>query len=148
MNRLNPVFVGLSLAITAAVIFIFCALAVVIAPGASLAGLNLVSHGLNLAPLTLQAVQITLSSVLVGLLGVMAISFVTGVVFAFVSNVLTKSRNSLRNRFRNMHHKELVGLTGAAVIEAHRYGWHSAKASTSATRSPHSGYAHTNLLEK
>lgn len=32
MNRLNPVFVGLSLSITEAVIFILCAFAVVLAP--------------------------------------------------------------------------------------------------------------------
>ena len=94
MNRLNPVFVGLSLSITVAVIFILCALAVVIAPSASLAGLNLVSHGLNLAPLTLSAVPITMTSGLVGLLLVMAISFITGFVFALVSNVLTKGNPS------------------------------------------------------
>lgn len=148
MNRLNSIFVGLSLSITVAVIFILCALAVVIAPSASLAGLNLVSHGLNLAPLSPSAVPITMTSVLVGLLLVMAISFVTGVVFALVSNVLTKSRNSLRNRFRNLTHKEFVGSTDTTVIKPHSYGLNSAKASNSATRSPHSGYTHSSFLEK
>lgn len=131
MNRLNPVFVGLSLSITVAVIFILCALAVVIAPSASLAGLNLVSHGLNPAPLSPSAVPITMTSVLVGLLLVMAISFITGFVFALVSNVLTKSRNSLRNRFRNMRHKD--GTVLKRPIQPHE--------------SPHSGDAHPNFYK-
>jgi hypothetical protein len=93
MNRLNPVAIGLSLAITVGLLFVLCALAVAIAPGALVVGLTLVTHGLNLTPLTRQVAPLTLSSVLVGLLAVMAVSFVTGLLFALVSNLLTKSRN-------------------------------------------------------
>ena len=100
MDRFSPVTIGLTLAITAGLIFVLCALAVAIAPGALLAGLNLVSHGLDLAPLTQQAAPVTLSSVLLGLLVVMPVSFFTGLLYGLVSNLLCNSRNRGVGRMR------------------------------------------------
>lgn len=93
MNRLNPVFTGLSLAITVGVLYLLCALVVALAPGALMTALGVVAHGLNLTPLTQQVVPISLPAVLVGLLAMMAYSFLAGLLFGGVNNLLAHSRN-------------------------------------------------------
>ena len=93
MNRLNPITIGLSLAITVGLLYLLCALAVAFAPGALMAALSLVAHGLNLAPLMQQVAPITLPAVLVGLLALMAYSFIGGLLFGLVNNALARSRN-------------------------------------------------------
>ena len=93
MNRLNPVATGLSLAITVGLLYLLCALMVALAPGALSTALGLVTHGLNIAPLTQQVAPISLPAVLLGLLATMAYSFIAGLLFALVNNVLTRSRN-------------------------------------------------------
>lgn len=93
MNRLNPVTTGLSLAITVGLLYLLCALVVAFAPGALMAALGLVAHGLNLAPLTQQVAPISLPAVLVGLLALMAYSFIAGLLFGLVHNAFARSRN-------------------------------------------------------
>ena len=93
MNRLNPITIGLSLAITVGLLYLLCALAVAFAPGALMGALGLVAHGLNLAPLMQQVAPITLPAVLVGLLALMAYSFIGGLLFGLVNNALARSRN-------------------------------------------------------
>ena len=93
MNRLNPVISGLSLAITVGLLYLLCALAVVIAPGALSAAFGLVVHGLNLAPLMQQIPPISLPAVLIGLLAIMAYSFIAGLLFGWVNNIFARSRN-------------------------------------------------------
>lgn len=93
MYRLNPVVSGLTLAITVGLLYLLCALTVAIAPGALSAGLGLVVHGLNLAPLTQQVPPTSLPAVLAGLLAIMAYSFIAGLLFGLVNNVLARNRN-------------------------------------------------------
>lgn len=93
MNRLNPVATGLSLAITVGLLYLLCALTVAIAPGALSTTLGLVVHGLNSVPLTQQVPPTSLPAVLVGLLAIMAYSFIAGLLFGLVDNVLARSRN-------------------------------------------------------
>jgi len=93
MNRLNPVAIGLSLAITVGLLYLLCALVVAVAPGALSAAIGLVVHGLNLAPLTQQVPPVSPTAVLVGLLAIMVYSFVAGLLFGVVNNVLARSRN-------------------------------------------------------
>jgi len=93
MNRLNPITTGLSLAVTAGLLYLLCALAVAFAPGALMAALGLVAHGLNLAPLTQQVAPMSLSAVLVGLLALMAYGFIAGLLFGLVDNAFSRSRN-------------------------------------------------------
>jgi len=66
---------------------------VAIAPGALSTALGLVAHGLNIAPLTQQVAPISLTAVLVGLLAIMAYSFIAGLLFGLVDNLLARSRN-------------------------------------------------------
>lgn len=93
MNRLNPVSTGLALAITVGLLYLLCALMVAMAPGALPAALGLVVHGLNLAPLTQQVPSVSLPAVLTGLLAIMAYSFIAGLLFGLVNNVLARNRN-------------------------------------------------------
>jgi len=93
MNRLNPAATGLSLAITVGLLYLLCALVVAFAPDALMAALGLVAHGLNLAPLMQQVAPISPTAVLVGLLAIMAYSFVAGLLFGLVNNMLGQSRN-------------------------------------------------------
>lgn len=94
MHRLNPTATGLSLSITVGLLYLLCALVVAFAPGALMAALGLVAHGLNLAPLTQQVAPISSAAVLLGLLAIMAYSFIAGLLFGLVNNMLGRSRNS------------------------------------------------------
>ncbi|MER2165919.1 MULTISPECIES: DUF5676 family membrane protein [Stenotrophomonas] len=93
MNRLNPITTGLSLAITVGLLYLMCALVVAFAPGAFMAALGLVAHSLNLAPLMQQVAPMSLTAVLVGLLVIMAYSFIAGLLFGLVNNAFARSRN-------------------------------------------------------
>lgn len=74
-------------------LYLVCALVVAIAPGALSAALGLIVHGLNILPLTQQVPPISLTAVLMGLLAIMAYSFVAGLLFGVVNNLLAPSRN-------------------------------------------------------
>ena len=92
MNRINPATNGLSLAITVGLLYLLCALMVAIAPGSLSAALGLVAHGVNVGSLTQQVAPISLSAVLVGLLAVMAYSFIAGLLFGLVNNIGQRSK--------------------------------------------------------
>ena len=92
MNRLNPVATGLSLAITVGLLYLLCALMVALAPGALSTALDLVTHGLNIAPLTQQVAPISLPALLLGLFAILGYSFIAGLLFGLVNNMLARSR--------------------------------------------------------
>ena len=92
MNRINPARLGISLAITVGLLYLLCALMVAIAPGSLSAALGLVAHGINIAPLTQLVAPISLSAALVGLLAVMAYSFIAGLLFGLVNNAGQRSK--------------------------------------------------------
>ena len=83
-ERLNPVTTGLSLTITEGAIDLLL-LVVAFAPGAFLAAFGLVAHDLNLAPMT----QMVAPMSLVGLLALMAYSFIAGLLFGLVNKLVT-----------------------------------------------------------
>lgn len=91
IRRVNPARLGLSLALTAGLLYLLCALMVALAPGAFSAVLGLVAHGLNIAPLTQLVAPISLPAVLVGLLVLMAYSFIAGLLFGLVNNIGQRS---------------------------------------------------------
>lgn len=93
MNRLSPAATGLSVAITVGLLYLLCALMVVIAPGALSVAFGLVVHGLNIVPLTQQVPPISLPAVLVGLLAILVYSFIAGLLFGLVNNLLARSQN-------------------------------------------------------
>jgi hypothetical protein len=81
---LSPQSCGLSLALTAALLYLACALVVALAPGALLAGLRLVVHGLSLSGLSPAVDELRWGSVLVGTVAVAVYAFVAGVLFGAV----------------------------------------------------------------
>ena len=72
---------GLSLALTAAVLYLGCALVVAVAPGTMVDVLGLIVHGLSLEGLSPAADAVSLSGVLMGTLAISGYAFVTGAIF-------------------------------------------------------------------
>ncbi len=91
MTRLSPITQGLILSLTIGVLYLLCAIAVAIAPDILSSALGLVTHGLNLAPLAQSVAPMTLTDLLVGLLVLMAYSFVAGAIYAVIHNLLRRT---------------------------------------------------------
>lgn len=83
-NRLSPLSCGLSLAVTAALLYLGCALVVAWAPGVLAAGLGLIVHGLSLSGLSPAVDELRWSAVLIGTLAVAGYAFVAGTLFGVV----------------------------------------------------------------
>lgn len=91
MQRHDPLAIGLSLSVTAGLLYLICALTVVLAPGAFTAALAKLFHGLNLsALLTPNPPAPTLGAVMVGTLLVMIYAFFAGWLFGFVHRRFTR----------------------------------------------------------
>ena len=90
MTRLSPITQGLILSLTIGALYLLCAIAVAIAPDILSSALGLVTHGLNLAPLAQSVAPMTLTDLLVGLLVLMAYSFVAGAIYAVSHNLLRR----------------------------------------------------------
>lgn len=86
MNKLKPFNVGLSLAGTVVVMYLLCALFVLVVPNGVESAIKLVSHGMNLKPVFEQPTSITFVGVLIGTFAVAAYSFVAGTVFGWIYN--------------------------------------------------------------
>lgn len=69
-SRLSPLSCGLSLALTAALLYLACALVVAWSPGALAAGLGLIVHGLSLSGLSPAVGELRWGAVLVGTLAI------------------------------------------------------------------------------
>ena len=88
MNKLNPWVVGGALAIAFGVTYIGCALAYALLPDATLGFFNAWFHGIDIGMLkTTKA--FTFGQFLYGLAGVLASSFILGLIFGFAYNSLT-----------------------------------------------------------
>ena len=90
MSRLNPMGIGLTLAITAGLLYLLCALVVAVFPGALSAVFSLVVHDFNVAPLAEQVAPMSLAKVLFGWLAITGYGFVAGLLFAVVNNLLAQ----------------------------------------------------------
>lgn len=90
MEKLNVWAVGGALAITFTAMYALCAAAFALAPGATLEFFNAWFHGLNLASLQAGAKPFTAGVFLYGLVGIAAMAFASGVVFAASYNLLRR----------------------------------------------------------
>ena len=86
MNKLKPGIAGISLSATVVVLYLLCALAIVIAPGGVTVVLDLVMHGVNLAPIFQQAAEMSLIALLGGTLLMAIYFFIAGWLFAWIYN--------------------------------------------------------------
>ena len=91
MNKVKPLNVGATLAGTVVVLYLFCALIVVVVPGAVESGVKLAAHGVNLDPVFEQPTDVTLVGLLGGTLAVAIYSFVFGAVFGWIYNRFAKA---------------------------------------------------------
>ena len=91
MNRLNPLALGISAAITFAILYVACALTFALAPDAALEFFNAWVHGIDLPVLKPAAGKaLTLGVFLYGLVGIAVTSFVAGFLLAFFYNLLSR----------------------------------------------------------
>lgn len=90
MNPMNPLGVGLTFAITTAVLNIACAALVAIAPGQMVAIFQSWWHGLDVTMLANAAPPLTLQSVAIGLITITAFAFVVGFLFAVIGNLVSR----------------------------------------------------------
>ena len=79
--RMSPLSCGLSLAVTAALLYLACAVVVALDPGALAAGLRLIVHGLSLPELAPAAGGLSWTAVMIGSLAIAGYSFIAGVLF-------------------------------------------------------------------
>jgi hypothetical protein len=91
-SRWSPLSCGLSLAVTAALLYLACALVVAWSPGALAAGLGLIVHGLSLSGLSPAVGELRWGAVLVGTLAIASYAFVAGALFATVHRWLGGGR--------------------------------------------------------
>lgn len=89
MNRMNPVGLGLTFAITTALLSVACAALVAIAPGQMVAIFQSWWHGLDVTMLANTAPPVTLQSVAIGLITISAFAFVVGFLFAVIGNLVS-----------------------------------------------------------
>jgi hypothetical protein len=89
MHKLDTLSVGLSAAITAAILSALCAAAFVVWPDATIEFFNSWMHGLDLNKAR-STTPITIGRVVYGVIGIGIVGFVTGVVFASVHNLLRR----------------------------------------------------------
>ena len=90
MNRMNPTGLGLTFAITTAVLSVACAALVAIAPSQMVAVFQSWWHGLDVTMLASTAPPVTLQSVAIGLITISAFAFVVGFLFAAVGNAVSR----------------------------------------------------------
>lgn len=87
MNKMNPCAVGGALAITAAIVYLACALAVYLWPGGTLEFFNAWFHGLDLNALKTTK-PFTFGTLLYGLGSAAVTAFLAGAVFAVSYNLI------------------------------------------------------------
>lgn len=90
MNRMNPTGLGLTFAITTAVLSVACAALVAIAPSQMVAVFQSWWHGLDVTMLASTAPPVTLQSVAIGLITISAFAFVVGFLFAAIGNAVSR----------------------------------------------------------
>jgi hypothetical protein len=92
MSQLTPLRTGAAFAVTVAILYVACLLAVWVAPGMVLAVFSTWVHGLNLEPLTTNPPPLQLPRALMGLLLISAYFFIAGAVYGVVRNWLSPAR--------------------------------------------------------
>lgn len=85
---LQPLRTGLALALTATVLYVVCAAAFALAPGATLDFFNAWFHGVDLSVLNPGGRPFGWGTFVYGLVGIAVVAFVTGIVYAVVYNLV------------------------------------------------------------
>ena len=88
MNRITPTALGLTLAITAALLNLVCAGLVAVAPDATMTIFQSWWHGIDVSMLANESPSMTLKSVIVGLITISAFAFIVGFVFGVANNMV------------------------------------------------------------
>jgi hypothetical protein len=95
MEKLSTAAVGVTSAVTFSIVFTACAIAVALAPDATIGFFNAWFHGLDLSLLKPAGGKpLTLAQYVYGLVGVAFVSFITGALFALVYNLVTRQRSA------------------------------------------------------
>lgn len=89
MDKLNPCRVGSALALTVAVFYVVCAVAVMLLPAATFDFFNAWMHGMDLTMLKSDQAM-SLGRLTYGFFGATLVGFLSGVVFAWGYNWLGK----------------------------------------------------------
>ena len=89
MDRLNPLSVGLAMAITLLIVNILCAAAVALWPDGTITVFNSFAHGLDFRVVK-STEPLGLGRFLLGLISIGVIGFVVGAVFAWSHNLLSR----------------------------------------------------------
>lgn len=93
MEKLNTLAVGVTSAVTFSIVFTACAIAVAVAPDATVGFFNAWFHGLDLSLLKPAGGKpLTLVQYVYGLAGVALVSFVTGALFVLIYNLVALRR--------------------------------------------------------
>lgn len=92
MNGLNPVRIGLALAITAGLLNVACALLVTMAPESMINTFQTWWHGIDVTPLALTPPPVSLVSIVTGVVTLMLAAFASGWLFATLYNALGRFR--------------------------------------------------------
>ena len=96
MSQLSPLRTGAAFALTIAILYLACLLAVWIAPGMVLTVFSTWVHGLDLKPLTTNPPPLVLSRALLGLLLISMYFFTAGAVYGLVRQWLSSARAAIR----------------------------------------------------
>jgi hypothetical protein len=89
MDKVNTVGFGVALAVTLALLSALCAIAFVFAPDGTLDFFGAFMHGLDLNAVK-SAAPLRFGRVLYGIIGLSIIGFVTGFVFAWAYNIISR----------------------------------------------------------
>ena len=89
MDKVNTLGAGIALAATLARISALCAVAFVLAPDTTLDFFSAFMHGLDLKAVK-SAAPLSLGRVRYGMIGLSIVGFITGVVFAWTYNTISR----------------------------------------------------------
>ena len=89
MDKVNTLGAGIALAVTLALMSAVCAIAFVLAPGATLDFFSAFMHGLDLKTVK-AATPLSFGRVLYGIIGLSVVGFLAGFVFAWTYNVINR----------------------------------------------------------
>ena len=92
MNGLNPVRIGLALAVTAGLLNVACALLVAMVPEPMINTFQTWWHGIDVTPLALTPPPMSLVGIVTGVVTLMLAAFASGWLFATLYNALGRFR--------------------------------------------------------
>ena len=89
LHKLDAHLIGLALAITSGVFYILCESLFVVAPQTTLKVISYMFHSIDITKIA-TSIPLSLSNVLIGLVGLVVLSYITGVFSVWTYNYLIK----------------------------------------------------------